>query len=201
MTVCDEKSIEELGAILSHEHIFIDISNQFTEPVTSFEKKLAYQKIAMSNLGYLRRDPYVVKDNLILSEYDVARDELLTFKDCGGQSIIDVTPIGICREPKQLQKLMDETGVNIIAGCGFYTHDTHPDDIEEKSVEDITELIMNDLLIGMDHTEARSGVIGEIGTSRQIHPNEKRFFKQWEKLNPKAEFQFLYISIPGRKME
>jgi phosphotriesterase-related protein len=174
MTVCGEKKIEELGVILPHEHIFIDISNQFTEPITPFEKRLAYQKIAMSNLGYLRRDPYVVKDNLILSEYDIARDELMAFKECGGQTIIDVTPIGIGREPKQLQKLMDETGVNIIAGCGFYTHDTHPADIEKKSFEDITELIMNDLLIGMDHTQVRSGVIGEIGTSRQIHPNEKK---------------------------
>lgn len=33
---------------------------------------------------------------------------------------------------------------------------------------------MNDLLIGMDHTGVRSGVIGEIGTSQQIHPNEKK---------------------------
>lgn len=174
MTVCGEKKIEDLGVVLPHEHIFIDISNQFTEPVTPFEKKLAYQKVRISNLGYLRRDPYVVKDNLILSEYDIARDELMTFKECGGQSIIEVTPIGIGRNPNQLQQLMEETGVNIIAGCGFYTHDTHAVDIEKQSVEDITEIIMNDLLIGMDHTGVRSGVIGEIGTSQHVHPNEKK---------------------------
>jgi phosphotriesterase-related protein len=174
MTVCGEKKIDDLSVILPHEHIFIDISNQFTEPVTPFEKKLAYQKVNMNNLGYLRRDPYVVKDNLILSEYDVAYSEIITFKDSGGQSIIDVTPVGIGRDPNQLQQLMKETGVNIIAGCGFYTHDTHTTDIEKRSAEDITELIMNDLLIGMDHTGVRSGVIGEIGTSQQIHPNEKK---------------------------
>ena len=68
----------------------------------------------MNNLGYLRRDPYVVKDNLILSEYDVAYSEIITFKDSGGQSIIDVTPVGIGRDPNQLQQLMKETGVNIL---------------------------------------------------------------------------------------
>jgi len=130
MTVCGEKKIEDLGVVLPHEHLFIDISNQFTEPVTPFGKKLAYQKVNMSNLGYLRRDPYVVKDNLVLSDYNIARDEIMTFKECGGQSIIDVTPIGIGRNPSQLQQLMIETGVNIIAGCGFYTYDTHTADIE-----------------------------------------------------------------------
>jgi len=174
MTVCGEKKIEDLGVVLPHEHLFIDISNQFTEPVTPFGKKLAYQKVNMSNLGYLRRDPYVVKDNLVLSDYNIARDEIMTFKECGGQSIIDVTPIGIGRNPSQLQQLMIETGVNIIAGCGFYTYDTHTADIEEKSVNDITEIIRNDLLIGMDQTGVRSGVIGEIGTSQQIHQSEKK---------------------------
>jgi len=199
MTVCGEKKIEDLGVILPHEHLFIDISNQFTEPVTPFEKNLAYQKVSMNNLGYLRRDPYVVKDNLILSEYDIARDELMTFKDCGGQSIIDVTPIGIGREPKQLQKLMDETGVNIIAGCGFYTHDTHPADIEKKSVEDITELIMNDLLIGMDHTQVRSGVIGEIGTSQQIHPNEKKVLRAAGKAQSRSRVPIFIHIYPWSK--
>lgn len=174
MTVCGEKKIEDLDIILPHEHIFIDIRNQFTEPVAPNEKKMAYQKVSLNNIGYLRRDPYLVKDNLILSEYDVARDELMIFKECGGQSIIDVTPIGIGRDPSRLRQLMKETGVNIIAGCGFYTHDTHTADIEKKSVEDITEIIMNDLEIGMDHTGVRSGVIGEIGTSQSMHPNEKK---------------------------
>lgn len=174
MTVCGEKKIEDLDVILPHEHIFIDISNQFTEPVAPKEKKTAYQKVSLNNIGYLRRDPYLVKDNLILSEYHIAHDELMIFKECGGQSIIDVTPIGIGRDLSRLRQLMKETGVNIIAGCGFYTHDTHAADIEKKSVEDITEIIMNDLEIGMDHTGVRSGVIGEIGTSQAIHPNEKK---------------------------
>jgi len=129
MTVCGEKRIEELGVILPHEHIFIDISHQFTEPSSPFEKKLAYQKISLSNLGYLRRDPYVVKDNLILSEYGMARTEVLAFKEQGGQTIIDVTPVGIGREPARLNQLMVKTGVNVIAGCGYYTHDTHPGDM------------------------------------------------------------------------
>ncbi|NLJ48999.1 MAG: phosphotriesterase-related protein, partial [Candidatus Atribacteria bacterium] len=113
MTVCGEKKVEELGVVLPHEHIFIDISNQFTEPVDHIDRKLAYQKVSLNNLGYLRRDPYLVKDNLILSEYDIARDELMIFKECGGQSIIDVTPIGTGRDPSRLRRLMEETGVNI----------------------------------------------------------------------------------------
>lgn len=176
-TVCGEKKVEDLGVTLPHEHIFIDISNQFTEPSTPFEKRLAYQKINMNILGYLRRNPYVVKENMVLSEYHVAREEIMIFKECGGQSIIDVTPVGIGRDPARLRQLMIETGVNIIAGCGFYTYDTHPADIEEKSIEELTEILMNDLRIGIDNTGVCSGVIGEIGTSREIHRNEQKVLR------------------------
>jgi len=44
MTVCGEKKIEDLGVVLPHEHLFIDISNQFTEPVTPFGKKIGLPK-------------------------------------------------------------------------------------------------------------------------------------------------------------
>lgn len=177
MTVLGEKNVDELGIILPHEHIFIDISNQFTEPATQLEKMLAYQKVTMETVGYLKRDPYLVRDNLILSDMEIACREIEYFQEAGGGTIVDVTLEGIGRDPEALRTLAQTTGIDIIAGCGFYTHDAHPGRIREMGVEEVAEEIRRDVLEGIGKSGVRAGVIGEIGTSREIHPEEEKVLR------------------------
>jgi len=177
MTVLGEKSVNELGIILPHEHIFIDIANQFSEPSTPLEKKLAYQDVSMDTLGYLRRDPYLVRDNLIMSDMQTARREIEYFQKAGGGTIIDVTLEGIGRNPQALRELAQTTGIDIIAGSGFYTHDAHPPRVREMGVEEIADEIRSDIMEGIGESGVRAGVIGEIGTSREIHPEEEKVLR------------------------
>ncbi len=43
-TVCGEKKISGLGIISPHEHIIIDLTNQFTQPEAEEKRKIARQK-------------------------------------------------------------------------------------------------------------------------------------------------------------
>jgi phosphotriesterase-related protein len=174
MTVTGPVGAESLGKTLSHEHLFIDLRNQFTEFKDPEKRRVSRQKVKMSNLGVLRRNPYAVKDNLVLDDLDVAVEEVSFFKSLGGATIVDCTSIGINREAAKLRDLARRTGLNIIAGSGYYTYDTHPPEMDGWPPERIADQIVRDLTVGIDGTDIKAGIIGEIGTSNPIRPNEKK---------------------------
>jgi len=174
MTVTGLIEDDALGIVSPHEHVLIDIRNQFTEFTAASRRAISEQPVQLSNLDALSRNPYAVKDNLVLNDVAVAEDELLRFKRAGGDTIVDATSIGIGRDPEALHGISRAVGVNIVAGCGYYTADTHPSDMDDKTVGQIKAEILRDLCEGIDGTSIRAGVIGEIGTSAPIHPNEAK---------------------------
>jgi len=173
-TVCGPIPAGALGVVTPHEHVLIDIRNQFTEFKEATRRAISEQPVQLSNLDALSRNPYAVKDNLVMDDLAVAEEEVGRFKRAGGDTIVDATSIGIGRDPEALRSIARATGLNLIAGCGYYTADTHPAGMDSKSVEQIADEIVADLTRGIDGTAIRAGVIGEIGTSAEIHPNEHK---------------------------
>jgi phosphotriesterase-related protein len=174
MTVCGPTPAEALGVVTTHEHVFIDIRNQFSEFTAATRRAISEQPVQMSNLDALSRNPYAVKDNLTLNDAAVAEDEVMRFKRAGGDTIVDATSVGIGRDPEALLSIARATGLNIVAGCGYYTGDTHPTDMDSRTVEQIKQEMLTDIQQGIDGTRIRAGVIGEIGTSVEILPNERK---------------------------
>jgi phosphotriesterase-related protein len=174
ITVNGEIDCNSLDIISPHEHVFIDIRNQFTEFEEITQRKLSEQRITIENLGVLSRNPYALKDNLFMDDEELAAQEILCFKKAGGDALVDATTIGIGRDPVALKKISRTTGLAIIAGCGYYTEDTHPEKLRVTSVEKIAEEMINDIVIGISGTNIKAGVIGEIGTSQPIGEIEKK---------------------------
>lgn len=174
MTVLGPVEVDNLGTTLSHEHCFVDIRHLFAEPEEMSKKILGNQQVAIHNLNIVKSNPFAIKDNLLLSDFEVTRQELEEFKKAGGKTIVDVTPRGIGRDPYLLRSLAISTGLNIIAGSGYYTQNTHPKQVDEKSVEELADELVEDLTEGIGKTNMRAGVIGELGTSEKIHPSEKK---------------------------
>ncbi|MCF3944140.1 phosphotriesterase family protein [Oceanobacillus alkalisoli] len=165
-TVQGPISIEKLGITLMHEHLFTDRSRLWKDPVGP-EKDFANKKVQMDILGKLRLDPYGNYDNMLMIDKDLACEEVSYFYNQGGNTIVDVTPIGIGRDPKALLEVSRRTNLNIIMGCGFYLHDTIPTYVESMSIDEIKEIIVRDLTEGVENTGIKAGIIGEIG----IGPN------------------------------
>ena len=165
---------ENLGVISPHDHVFVDIRNQFTGFTEATRKALSEQPVSIKNLDVLSRNPYAVKDNLVLNDVTLAEKEVMEFKKAGGDTLVDATSVGIGRDPEALRKIARAAGLNVIAGSGYYTADTHPGNMDEKTVEEITNEIVTDITIGIGATGIRAGVIGEVGTSEEIHSNEKK---------------------------
>jgi phosphotriesterase-related protein len=174
MTVRGPIDASELGVTLAHEHLFIDLRNQFTPFENPERQLLSQQPVAMDNLGVLRRSPYALLDNLVLDDVALAVEEANRFGVLGGKSIVDCTCHGIHRDIHKLNAVAEETGLHVIAGCGYYTHDTHPEAMEEWTAQQIADEMVRDLTVGIDGTGRCAGIIGEIGTSEPIHPREHK---------------------------
>jgi phosphotriesterase-related protein len=60
MSVTGPVERHQLGIVLPHEHLFIDLRNQFTEFSDPEKQGISQQPICMQNLGYVRSNPYAI---------------------------------------------------------------------------------------------------------------------------------------------
>lgn len=174
MTVLGKMDVAQLGVVTPHEHIFIDMSVFFSEPDEVQAKKLSKEMVTIEKLGVLKRNPFAVLDNLQMMDEKTQTEEIKCFKHAGGRTVVDVTTVGIGRDAELLRKVAIETGLNVIAGAGFYVRDSQRSDVLELSVEEMEEQIVREVEVGIGHSGVRAGVIGEIGVSHILYPFEER---------------------------
>ena len=72
----------------------------------------------------------------------------------------------------KVKELSEETEVNIICGTGFYVDHVHPHFVDSFSVDQLADYMVNEITIGILDTDLKAGVIGEIGCSFPLTPNE-----------------------------
>jgi phosphotriesterase-related protein len=165
---------DNIGITLSHEHLLCDASFFFNEPTVVTQKVLAYEPVRIENLGWLRQNPSKSLDNLRLWDEELAIAELFRFKKAGGGTVVEMSNIGLGRDPRGLARISRATGVNIIMGGGYYVGLSHPQELSIKSVDSIAEEIVRDILVGVGETGIRAGMLGEIGCSDPLKENERK---------------------------
>ena len=199
-TVLGAVNVDSLGTVLPHEHLLINLENQYSGGKNVYGVDCDNDKVSLENLGYLRRDCYLIKDNLVLDSEEVAVEEVMHYKRAGGGTIVEVTPCGVGRDVLKLKRISEKTGVHIIAGTALYTHDAIPEHLERMSVEELSEFFVSELTQGIDNTGICSGVIGEIGTSDKIYPVEERALRAAALANLKTGAPILIHTYPWGKM-
>ena len=93
-TVTGPVPADDLGWILPHEHVGI------------------------GNYSRHARDPW--DKWALINDEDLLADELSIFAAAGGACIVDLTNIGLGRNPERIHRLSARTGVPIVMGCGWY---------------------------------------------------------------------------------
>ena len=109
-----------------------------------------------------------------LVDVDVATGELQRFKRAGGSTLVDMTTVGIGRDPLALKKIASRTGVNIIMGTGYYKDAWLPPEVHDMSVEDMAQVMVREIIQGVGDTGIHAGIIGEVGVSRPITRTEEK---------------------------
>jgi phosphotriesterase-related protein len=148
MTVLGPVAPENLGIVLPHEHLLNEAYAMFPSYDSTMEDE------------------------------DLITREACEFKTAGGRTLVELTTIGIGRNPAGLVRLARATGLQIVMGCGWYREKVYPDYIFEKTTNQLADMLVKDITEGVDGTGIRAGVIGEIGTERNyITPAQERVFR------------------------
>ena len=167
-------SADEVELICPHEHLFIDMTHEAVEPKTEEEKEFFYGEIQMKDLGVLHRNPYILYDNLLLQDVDLAVEETNCLADYGCNLLVDVTTVGVGRDMMKLKEFCKKSKLNVIAGTGLFVHDALPEMYEHMTVQQIADWMINEIRNGHCDTGIKPGVIGEIGVSEKIYPIEEK---------------------------
>lgn len=126
----------EKGYTMMHEHITIDLSG-------------------------------VKKDrDCRLDCFEETANELLGLYQLGVRRILDVTNIGMRRNPEYVRRMEEVTGIEILQGTGFYKEPFLPEFVYSMSEMELAELAEKELKEEMEHSGIKASVIGEFGTSK-----------------------------------
>jgi phosphotriesterase-related protein len=179
MTVRGPVDPGSLGPTLTHEHIFWDFRKGW-DPSELYDPELGSLPFEPRFGGLARWNGHAFRDNLHQSpdkDYELVAAEVREFAAAGGKSIIEMSNVGLNPSPVDLQRLSEDLGLHIVAGCGFYVHASHPDWVENASVEQLTAFLIDQLTRGIDGTGVLPGIIGEVGTSETLFECERRILQ------------------------
>ena len=122
----------------------------------------------------MKQDPFVNKHNITLDDEPLAVTELKAFVAEGGQTVVEPTCRGIGRNPLALRRIAKASGLNVVMGAGYYLGSSHPPEVAAMTVENIATEIVREAVEGVDGTDVRIGLIGEIGVSSDFTADEEK---------------------------
>ena len=112
-----------------------------------------------------------------LDQYDLICQEMKDLRALGVSNIIEMTNRYMGRSPQFMLDLMRETGINVVACTGYYQDAFFPEHVAARSVEQLAQEMVDEIVIGIDGTELKAGIIAEIGSSEGvITPLEEKVF-------------------------
>ena len=113
-----------------------------------------------------------------LDQYTLLVAEMTRLYDLGVRNIIEVTNRYMGRNPQFLLNIMHESKMNIVASTGYYQQKFYPDSVKSLSVKQIAQEMIDEIVIGIDGTTLKAGVIAEIGSSfEKITDDERKVFE------------------------
>ncbi|MGV2125816.1 phosphotriesterase family protein [Agrobacterium vitis] len=196
MTVAGPICVDEMGVTLMHEHILNDCRCWWHQPKTPERQYLAEGFVCMEILGELRQDPFVNKHNITLDDEPLAITELMDFAKAGGKTVVEPTCQGIGRNPLALRRIAKASGLNIVMGAGYYLASSHPAKVAEMTVEAIADEIVHEALVGVDGTDVKIGLIGEIGVSSDFTAEEEKSLRAAAQAQLRTGLP-LMVHLPG----
>ncbi|MGA2970010.1 MAG: hypothetical protein ABSE75_09415 [Acidimicrobiales bacterium] len=173
-TVRGDVATSELGVVLPHEHVLIDLGKFFEEPTDPLEKEYANAAITLENLGWVRFHHRQSRDNLVLSDVQSQIEELRLFKLAGGGTVVELTPACAGQDLSGLVALAEATGLHVVASTGVYLDEFQSELTRTMSSQQIGERMVRDINEGIDGGDIRAGIIGEMGCSWPLTENEEK---------------------------
>lgn len=130
-------------------------------------------------ITYIHEHLYVVPnvlpkyDDYTFDDIDKSSAEAISFKNAGGSTLVDLTPINYGRNPQVLKKIAQAANINILFVTGFHKEEFQPKWLAELSDSQIYELITNEIQNGVTSAHLLPAAM-KLGTSYNEITREER---------------------------
>lgn len=122
----------ELGAVLPHEHLPLHYKAGETDEFEPGSR------------------------SIVREWYGGILDDLM---DTPFRTLVDVSPMGHGRDIAFRREIVGKTGLNVVMSTGFYLDCNQPAWAKEKSMEELAELMVKELEVGIGETGVKAGII------------------------------------------
>jgi phosphotriesterase-related protein len=171
-TVTGPVPVSELGVVLPHEHVFLDGEWPF------------------------ERHTF----DLMLDNEELAIEEVKHYRAAGGTTLIDLSHASTGRDPLALRRVSEATGIQIVMGCGWYRQPYYGSEVDESSVDELAQVVVDEIRDGVGDTGIRPGIVGEIGSHKgYVTAQEERAFRAAARAAQETGLALTTHSVPDLK--
>jgi len=132
---------------------------------------------------FIHEHLYVVPNDLpkyedyTLDDIDRSIAEVISFKNAGGNTIVDLTPVNYGRNPLVLKKIAEAADINVMFVTGFHKEEFQPKWMEKLSNEALYDFLLHEITEGVTSAKLLPAAM-KIGTSfNHITESEKRVIR------------------------
>lgn len=144
-TVMGELPASELGVTMCHEHLALDLSPVRGDKDSRFD------------------------------DSDLVCQELLKMKALGVESVVEVSCNDMGRDVRRLKEYSKTCRLHIIASTGCYLEEYHSDIVKNSSPEELCQVFCREITEGIDGTDVKAGIIGEVASGEpRMGESERR---------------------------
>lgn len=166
MTVLGPVNLQEVGITYTHEHLSMTFGAFRCEPPSHIPNAAEISQLPfdITRLGIMRQYPMSFSANLTLDKAAVKKD-VVSFKAAGGDCFVENSVTGLERDIEFVRNVSKDTGLKVVAGTGFYVDATQKGGTRHLTSEEMAQFITKEFTEGIDGTDIKAGVIGEVGCS------------------------------------
>lgn len=165
-TVLGDVAPDKIGPVMFHEHLLFDI----VPSGATGDRDAPIRPCDRWQLDYRSNESAA---NAHQTDTAVAAEELLAYAEDGGSLLVDQSVAGLARDSAGLSQASRDSGVHVVAAAGTYTAAFLDAETLSLDVPALTDRFIREVTIGLDDTNIRAGLIGEIGCSWPLHPFER----------------------------
>lgn len=167
-TVRGDVPADSIGRIAFHEHLLFDLvqpakRDALDDPPLTFSNRWQIDYRSNEN-----------RNNARQRNHAIAANELAAFRADGGALLVDQSTYGIGRDPVGQVAASSASSVHVVAAAGTYVAAYLDPETLALDTAALTERFVAEVESGLDGTDIRAGLIGEIGTSWPIESVEHR---------------------------
>ena len=136
--------------------------------------------ISPDNLGIVLPHEHLILqgwDHTERNYFNSAYMELVHFTGNAGKTIVDLSSIGMKRDIAFVHRLANHASIQLIIGTGFYKQAWVPQEMCKLGEEELANLMVQEIIEGVDDSGIHAGVIGELGISRPITTFEEKVLR------------------------